>query len=91
MGYEFTKITDVDIVETSTETTNVLVEMDGTVKRVPVKEIGGAGVSSWNDLTDRPFYEATYEEILFDDIVHTNTQRSARYEELLFEIKQGDT
>lgn len=61
MTVEFKKLAGVDAVETATDAANVLIEEGGTIKRVPKTEVGGAGVSSWNDLTDKPFYEVEKE------------------------------
>lgn len=40
---EFKRLADVDVVETATDTANVLIEEDGSIKRVPKTEVGGAG------------------------------------------------
>lgn len=46
MSYEFKKLSDVDIVETPSETANVLIEEDGVIKKAPKTAVGGAGSSS---------------------------------------------
>lgn len=50
-----------DVIESLSESSHVIVEENGDVKRYPVTSIGG-GVSSWNDLTDKPFDES-FEQI----------------------------
>lgn len=40
---EFKKLSEVDLLETSSDNTTVLVEDGGEIKRVPKKEVGGAG------------------------------------------------
>ena len=56
-----------------------------------VKDMGGGGVSSWNDLTDRPFYDTQNEEMVFDGSFHIPTSRFATLEEKPFDIVAGDT
>lgn len=46
---------DLDIIEGLSESSHVIIEENGDVKRYPVTSIGGA--SSWNDLEDKPFGE----------------------------------
>lgn len=46
MAYEFKKLSDVDIVETPSETANVLIEEDGVIKKAPKTAVGGGGGSS---------------------------------------------
>ena len=43
MAYEYQKLSDVTLAETATDTANVLVEEGGEIKRVPKREVGGAG------------------------------------------------
>lgn len=78
MAYEFKKITEVEVVNTSTDNTNVLVEMDGAVKRVPAKEIGGAG--SWNDLTDKPFGETSEDVVYLEETTKSFYQSGNSFE-----------
>lgn len=40
---EFKKLSEVELLETSSETANVLIEEDGEIKRVPKSAVGGAG------------------------------------------------
>lgn len=54
---EFKKLSDVEIVETPMDTANVLIEENGVVKKAPKEAIGG-GAKSWNELEDKPFYDA---------------------------------
>lgn len=42
---EFTKLSDVEVVETPTDTANVLIEENGVVKKAPKTAVGGAGSS----------------------------------------------
>lgn len=41
MAYEFKSLGTVDVVETVTDTANVLIEEDGVIKRAPKSEVGG--------------------------------------------------
>lgn len=54
---EFKKLSDVEVVAEPAESANVLIEEDGVIKKAPKTAVGGAGggVTSWNDLTDKPF------------------------------------
>lgn len=49
--------------------------------------------SSWNDLTDRPFYSFEGDETVFDDTVHFPTSKSKFYyeEPFPFDLVVGDT
>ena len=40
---EFTRLAEVDIVETANDTDKVLIEQNGKIKRVPKTEVGGGG------------------------------------------------
>lgn len=40
---EFKKLSEVDMIETTSDNATVLVEESGEIKRVPKKEVGGAG------------------------------------------------
>lgn len=42
--FEFTKLSEVPIVETASEEANVLLEENGTIRRVPKTEVGGSGM-----------------------------------------------
>lgn len=55
--YGFKKISDVDIVESVNESAHLIFEDAGILKRMSAKNMnfGASGVSSWNDLTDKPF------------------------------------
>lgn len=52
---KFKSYGELDISEALTDASHVVIEENGEVKRFPANSIGG-GVSSWNDLTDKPFY-----------------------------------
>jgi hypothetical protein len=67
MAYEFKKLSAVEAVETPADTAHVLIEEDGVIKRTPKSEVGGVKSVSWNDLTDRPFYE----ELGYGNVVTT--------------------
>lgn len=40
---EFTKLSEVEVVETANDTDKVLIEQNGEIKRVPKTEVGGGG------------------------------------------------
>ena len=40
---EFTKLAEVEVVETATDVDKVLIEQNGEIKRVPKTEVGGSG------------------------------------------------
>jgi hypothetical protein len=48
---EFTRLADVEVVETATDTDKVLIEQNGEIKRVPKTEVGGVGNMLIVDLT----------------------------------------
>lgn len=53
---EFKKISDVEVLETLTDSDNVLVVgLDGALKQTASSNVKGS--TSWNDLTDKPFGE----------------------------------
>jgi hypothetical protein len=54
---DFKKLSDVEVVAEPIESANVLIEEDGIIKKAPKTAVGGSGVTSWNDLTDKPFDE----------------------------------
>lgn len=41
---EFTRLAEVEVVETATDTDKVLIEQNGEIKRVPKTEVGGGGI-----------------------------------------------
>lgn len=43
---EFTRLADVEVVETANDTDKVLIEQNGEIKRVPKTEVGGSGGGS---------------------------------------------
>jgi hypothetical protein len=57
MAYK--KLSEATLVEHINDVANVLIEENDEIKRVPKSELEGSGVSSWNDLTDKPFGEKT--------------------------------
>lgn len=73
---EFKKLSEVEVVAEPTESANVLIEEDGVIKKAPKTAVGGgSGDVSWNDLTDKPFYEIAGETI-FDETVDFNDDDS---------------
>lgn len=65
MSYEFMKLSDVEVVETPTDTANVLIEENGIIKKAPKTAVGGAGGGSSIEIdmlistTCRPDYGST--------------------------------
>lgn len=60
MAYEFKRLSDVEIVETPADATNVLIEENGVIKKAPKTAVGGSGeattvikivADSWDDVT----------------------------------------
>lgn len=68
MDHNYKKLSDVDVVESIEDSANVLVEVDGVIKKTAKSNVGGGagGVSSWNDLEDKPFYEEVASVSIFD-------------------------
>lgn len=66
---EFKKLSDVEVVAEPAESANVLIEENGVIKKAPKTAVGGAGggVTSWNDLTDKPFGEVVTEELCLSE------------------------
>lgn len=67
---EFKKLSEVDVLETASDNATVLIEESGEIKRVPKKEVGGAGGGyiiklSESYLDDNGHYciESNYDEI----------------------------
>lgn len=61
-------ITDLPVVE-SVEGLNLIVNDNGSAKQVPATAIGGKGVSSWNDLSDKPTESIDGAEKLKEEII----------------------
>lgn len=53
MATEFRKLCDVEQIEAASDDATVLVEDGGDIKRIAKRNLGG--VTSWNNLTDKPF------------------------------------
>lgn len=72
--YSFKKISDVDVIQSIDDSAHVLVENAGVLKRIAANRFGtsgggsGGGVTSWNDLTDKPFYEEISVETYADSL-----------------------
>lgn len=64
MSKEFTKLSEVSLIQEVSENTNVLVEENGEIRRVPKTQVGGAG--SEPDMVIEIINESTYE---IDDVV----------------------
>ena len=78
MAYEFKKLSEVELLESVPDGATVLAEVDGVIRRVPGSGLAGSGgsgsgggVSSWNDLTDKPFYA---EETLVEWLAETSLE-----------------
>ena len=54
---EFTRLADVEVVETANDTDKVLIEQNGEIKRVPKTEVGGGGSGNALILDIIPDYE----------------------------------
>ena len=55
---EFKYLNEIEISDSLTDAAHVIVEDGGNIRRAPMNQlVTGGGVSSWNDLTDKPFYE----------------------------------
>jgi hypothetical protein len=68
MSYEFKRLSDVEVVAEPAESANVLIEENGVIKKASKDAVGGA--TSWNDLTDKPFYTGEpAETVLFEGVV----------------------
>jgi hypothetical protein len=69
---EFKKISDVDVVTELAENDNILVVgSDGALKQTASSNVKGS--TSWNDLTDKPFYD----EVTLTEILHETTAEIA--------------
>ena len=71
MAYDFKNIATVDVAETVSDTANVLIEDNGVIKKAAKNQFGGTsgGVTSWNDLEDKPFGEEPAELTLLNQYV----------------------
>lgn len=84
MAYEFKKLSDVDTVETPSETANVLIEEDGVIKKAPKTAVGGNGSNEY-DMIVR--YEG--EEEAMDGGEIECTVISGNFDTIFNKIKQG--
>lgn len=78
MALDFTRLSDVTLVEEATETANVLIEEGGEIKRVPKTEVGGGKSEydavirvNWAD-GDGPVlvsgsYQAIYDKVMVQE------------------------
>lgn len=55
MALDFTRLSDVTLVEEATETANVLIEESGEIKKVPKTEVGGGGKADMVIKLSSPF------------------------------------
>lgn len=64
---EFKYLNEIDISDSLTDSAHVIVEDGGNIRRAPMNQlVTSGGVSSWNDLEDKPFYD----EDITIDITH---------------------
>lgn len=78
MAYEFMKLSDVEVVETPTETANALIEENGVIKKAPKSAVGGK--------PNVYVLELTEEELSSTPII-CNTN----YDEVLKTLEEGGT
>ena len=71
MSYNFKKIADLELLNVKPDGASVVIEAEGAVKRLQADKVG---VTSWNDLKDKPFgEEKAFEPIVWDgDISNPN-------------------
>ena len=104
MAYEFKKLSDVDIVETPSETANVLIEEDGVIKKAPKTAVGGAGSSSneydmiihaffdeWKDFFEIQESECEIVTGTFEKIAEKIAANEDYMPKVLFRFKSGTT
>lgn len=62
MAYEFKKLSEVEAIETLSETSNVLIEDGGSIKRVPSSAVGGnsGGIAEEYDMILKMSCSGTY-------------------------------
>lgn len=66
---EFKKLSEVDVLETASDNATVLIEEGGDIKRVPKKEVGGAGgyviklANSYLDDNNMFCFDESYDEL----------------------------
>lgn len=61
MAYEFTKLSEVELLESVPDNASAFVEVDGTVKRVPGSGLGGGGVKT--AIVKMPGYDSAVSDI----------------------------
>lgn len=76
MALDFTRLSDVTLVEEATETANVLIEESGEIKRVPKTEVGGGKLE----------YDAVFEVIMGTDSDDGITYISGDYQTIYDKI-----
>ena len=92
---EFKRLSDVNVIESMSAQTNVLVEENGEIVKLAANSMvpegvvtreemeeaianssGSGGVSSWNDLTDKPFYSEEVENplVITQEMINNATE-----------------
>ena len=61
MAYEFTKLSEVELLESVPDNASAFVEVDGTVKRVPGSGLGGGGVKT--AIVKMPGYDSAVSDV----------------------------
>ena len=95
MENNYKRLADVDVVEAVEDSAHVLVEVDGEIKKTAKSNVGGGsgggGVTSWNDLEDKPFGEE-YVQIAEKTLENTKNNSFSFEDSLrLYKMIAGDT
>ena len=61
MAYEFTKLSEVELLESVPDNASAFVEVDGTVKRVPGSRLGGGGIKT--AVVKAPGYDSAVSDV----------------------------
>ena len=78
---------DIPVVEPN-DSTHLLAEQDGAYARVPKDKVG---VTSWNELEDKPFYEETGRGVLYDKTVTDDSYNQYLETNAPFAFVEGET
>ena len=87
MSYDFKRLSDVEVVAEPAESANVLIEENGVIKKASKDAVGGA--TSWNDLTDKPFYE-NVKKIEINETCHITANNEVKNEVLAYVMENVD-